>query len=224
MARRSIETLTLKQRERASAFTLLELLVVITIIIILVSMLFPAFRGIQDQAKRTQAKNDLNQIATAISAFYTEYGRYPVVTTTTNDAAATYSTNNHIVFDVLRYDTTRDNLTVTGLNPRQIVFIAPPIAKDQTTPKLGVQTSSGEWYDPWGYAYNITIDANYNSVAKGPPYTDLTGTYSAATDGSGETGPKTGAIGWSVGPDGTRAANYKDPATGIQSDDVISWQ
>src|SRR5262249_52138612 len=40
------------------AFTLIELLVVITVIAILMALLFPAFRGVQDQAKRTQAKND----------------------------------------------------------------------------------------------------------------------------------------------------------------------
>jgi len=50
------------------AFTLIELLVVIIIIAILVGFLFPAFRGVQDQAKRTQAKNDLSQIVTAVNA------------------------------------------------------------------------------------------------------------------------------------------------------------
>src|SRR3989449_2467136 len=64
-------------------FTLIELLVVIAIIAILAGLLFPAFRGVQDQAKRTQAKNDLTQIVTAVNAFYTEYGRYPAVTADT---------------------------------------------------------------------------------------------------------------------------------------------
>lgn len=59
-------------------FTLIELLVVITIIVILMGLLFPAFRGVQDQAKRTQAKNDLSQIVTAVNAYYTEYGKYPL--------------------------------------------------------------------------------------------------------------------------------------------------
>ena len=40
-------------------------------------LLFPAFRGVQDQAKKTQAKNDLTQIVTAVNAYYTEYGKYP---------------------------------------------------------------------------------------------------------------------------------------------------
>ena len=41
-------------------------------------LLFPAFRGVQDQAKKTQSKNDLTQIVTAVNAFYTEYGKYPI--------------------------------------------------------------------------------------------------------------------------------------------------
>src|SRR5213082_491719 len=60
------------------AFTLIELLVVIAIIAVLIGLLFPAFRAVQDQAKRTQAKNDLTQIVNAVNAFYTDYGRYPL--------------------------------------------------------------------------------------------------------------------------------------------------
>src|SRR5437764_493945 len=61
-------------------FTLIELLVVIAIIAILIGLLFPAFQAVQSQAKRTQAKNDLTQIVTAVNAYYTEYGKYPLVT------------------------------------------------------------------------------------------------------------------------------------------------
>ncbi len=111
---------------RAGGFTLVELLIVIAIIAILIGLLFPAFKGVQDQAKRTQAKNDLTQIVTAVNAFYTEYGRYP--TTATTDATATYgpggsTTENGGLFS---------ELGATGsftLNTRQIVFMSPPGAK-----------------------------------------------------------------------------------------------
>src|SRR5437764_10672512 len=108
-----------RTREHASAFTLIELLVVIAIIIILAGLLFPAFRGVQEQARRTQAKNDLTQIVAAVNAYYTEYGKYPINTTVKGTGDATYSTDNNALFDVLR------NLTgiVPGnaLNLRAIV-------------------------------------------------------------------------------------------------------
>ena len=69
-----------------AAFTLIELLVVIAIIAILIGLLFPAFKAVQDQAKKTQAKNDLTQIVNAVNAFYTEYGKYPVSSSITTDA------------------------------------------------------------------------------------------------------------------------------------------
>ena len=40
----------MRSYERSRAFTLIELLVVISIIIVLMGLLFPAFRGVQDQA------------------------------------------------------------------------------------------------------------------------------------------------------------------------------
>jgi len=63
----------IRNPKRQCGFTLIELLVVITVIAILMALLFPAFKGVQDQAKRTQAKNDVTQIATAVNAYYTEY-------------------------------------------------------------------------------------------------------------------------------------------------------
>src|SRR5438105_9360247 len=120
-----------------NGFTLIELLIVISIIVILMGLLFPAFKGVQDQAKRTQAKNDLTQIVTAVNAFYTEYGRYP--TTATTDATATYgpasSNANSAVFNELRG-------VSSELNTRQSVFIRPPDAKDPTAQRSGLARKS----------------------------------------------------------------------------------
>ncbi len=208
------------------AFTLIELLVVIAIIIILAGLLFPAFSGVQEQARRTQAKNDLTQIVTAVNAYYTEYGKYPIDTTVKGTGDATYSADNNALFDVLRSmtGTTPGNV----LNPRAIVFINPPPAKDQTNPKSGIRTSTGIWFDPWGSAYNVAIDGNYNNIVRGPSYTDfLATTYTTATDGSGDVGVGTGVIAWSLGADqrlGNNGDNRYRNASGVQSDDVISWQ
>ncbi len=66
------------RRENQNGFTLLELLVVIAIVVVLAGLLFPAVQSVLERAKKVQAKNDLTQIVTAVNAFYTEYGRYPI--------------------------------------------------------------------------------------------------------------------------------------------------
>ncbi|HME87584.1 MAG TPA: prepilin-type N-terminal cleavage/methylation domain-containing protein [Chthoniobacterales bacterium] len=189
-------------------FTLMELLIVIAIIVILMGLLFPAFKGVQDQAKRTQAKNDLTQIVTAVNAFYTEYGKYP---TTVTSGDATYGpggsdTENGDVFKELRG-------TSTALNTRQVVFINPPVAKDQTNPKSGIKSSSSGYYDPWGTEYAVAMDANYdNQVAN--PYGN--------NNGAGADPLRQGAIAWSLGKDTALGNNGDGKYT--NSDDAISWQ
>jgi len=194
------------------AFTLIELLVVIIIIAILVGFLFPAFRGVQDQAKRTQAKNDLSQIVTAVNAYYTEYGKYP----TTSTIDVTFSTDNNTLFDILR------NMTGTtpgnASNSRSIIFLDVPAAKDQTNSKSGIKTSTGVWYDPWGSPYNAAIDGTYDNQIANP--------YGAA-GGAGTDPLRQGVIAWSLGSDvklGNNGDNLYKNASGVQSDDVISWQ
>ena len=203
-------------QKSSSAFTLIELLVVIAIIAILIGLLFPAFRAVQDQARRTQAKNDLTQIVNAVNAYYTDYGKYPIAALGADVTFTAAAANNNTLFDVLR------NMTGTNpgntSNPRGIVFVQPPQAKDQNNPKSGVQASTGVWYDPWGSPYNVAIDGNYNNIVRAPNYTDLASTYVTATDGSGDVGVGTGVISWSIGSDGQQATAYKG------SDDVISWQ
>src|SRR5436853_4172265 len=103
-----------------NGFTLIELLIVISIIVILMGLLFPAFKGVQDQAKRTQAKNDLTQIVTAVNAFYTEYGRYPVLST--SKQYGTYDgTNNDQLLNILRGSPLGQEQG--DLNPKKIVFL-----------------------------------------------------------------------------------------------------
>src|SRR5437016_14623487 len=107
-----------KSPGRSSAFTLIELLVVIAIIAILIGLLFPAFRAVQNQAKQTQAKNDLTQIVNAVNAFYTDYGKYPLVTDDTIFGPAGTTIN-------MLFRESLDTADATQ-NPRQIVFISPP--------------------------------------------------------------------------------------------------
>jgi prepilin-type N-terminal cleavage/methylation domain-containing protein len=195
----------LQERRSLRAFTLIELLVVIAIIIILAGLLYPAYQAAQSQAKRTQAKNDLTQIATAVNAYYTEYGKYPLATNDNN------ITNNAALLDVLRAIDTPNN-------PRVIVFINPPYVKDPANPRsgIGTTTGAGQYFDPWGTAYVIKIDGDYNNQLANP-----------YTLNAGAAPLQIGVIAWSFGKD-TQSQSVPGPApdkkTGTNDDDVISWQ
>ena len=204
------------------AFTLIELLVVIAIILILVGLLFPAFKAVQDQAKRTQAKNDLTQIVNATNAFYTEYGKYPISGTTeiTFGPGGTPGTNETL-FTELRgcsNPPTGSCPAAATINTRQIVFISPPDVKNATSPRSGIGTATGnngQYFDPWGTNYVIRIDGDYDNQVVNP--------YSANAGATPNL--QIGVIAWSLGLDGSGPpAVTGDKNTGVFADDVISWQ
>ena len=192
--------------ESQRAFTLIELLVVIVIIATLMGLAFPVFQSIQNSAKRTQAKNDLTQIVTTVNAFYTEYGKYP--TTANTDAAATYGsgTSSDVLFKELRANG-------GTLNTRQVVFISPAEDASQASPK-GKIGSDGQFHDPWGSAYVIRMDADYDNQITPNPY--------GANNGAGPDPIRQGVIAWSLGKDTKLGNNGNNIFT--SSDDVISWQ
>lgn len=195
---------------RLAGFTLIELLVVILIVAVLMGLAFPAFQGIQDQAKRLQARNDLVQIVTAVNAFYAEYGRYPLATADTIYGPATNP--NVALFNELRATAGQTQ------NPRRIVFISPPDVRDPARPRSGIGTSSGagQFFDPWGVAYHVEIDGNYNNQIDINPY----------SANAGSSPLRTGVIAWSFGKDGLSQSTStpSDKNIGTNKDDVISWQ
>lgn len=199
-----------------SAFTLVELLTVIAIIAVLMGILFPTIGAAIESAKKTQAKNDELQIVNAVKAYYTEYGKYPVLSTEqgTDKEFKAGGTSTDNLLNVLRANGQgRDNPTgPDNLNPRRIVFLEVPNVKVDTAGKRknGVG-GDGIFYDPWGNAYSIKIDSNYDN--------NLTNPY---TSNAGPTTLNTGAIAWSIGRDSKGGSG--DKSTGDQKDDVISWQ
>jgi prepilin-type N-terminal cleavage/methylation domain-containing protein len=203
------------------AFTLIEILVVMTLIAILVGIGVPAFTSVMEQARKTQAKNEEQQIIAAVNAFYTEYGKYPLVTADTT-LTGTSTPSNGDLFFTLRAVSGGVNLN-NAVNTRAIVFIQPPVSKDQTKPRSGIKTLNSIWYDPWGSPYNVMIDGNYdNSLAN--PYADAPGGATLYN----------GVIVWSFGKNGVlgggpAAVGFSSSEGGSAnnfsgSGDVISWQ
>jgi type II secretion system protein G len=129
-------------------FTLIELLIVIAIIGILMALLFPAVGSAIDAARRAQAKNDVTQIATAITAYETEYGRLPGSNSSESGAPV-----DKTLVETLTAQNTNDN-------PRKITFIEINAWKKG---KSGTN-SSGVFLDPWGGQYYVALDYNYDNT------------------------------------------------------------
>jgi type II secretion system protein G len=125
-------------------FTIIELLVVVAILGVLMSLLFPAVQGALDAAKKAQAKNDVTQIATAVVAFDMEYGRMP----STNSAPEELKGG---LLDAL----VGSNDT---MNPRKIVFIE---VLNFKRGKGGI--SNGIFVDPWANPYYVALDTDYDN-------------------------------------------------------------
>ena len=155
-------------RQKSSAFTLIELLIVIVIIAILASVAFPVTALVMEQARRSEANNEVTQIKNAISAYELEYSKLP------------FPPGNGGEGD-LRLDTFQDNIisvlsgyNVDGLNPREKPFYQGKRAKDAKTrekPKGGVFGTDEQLQlaDPWGREYHIKIDSNYDNILEDLP-------------------------------------------------------
>jgi len=70
---------------RRRGFTLVELLVVITIIGILVSLLLPAVNSARESARKLQCANNCKQLGLALSAYHTAFGIFPPSSTWRNN-------------------------------------------------------------------------------------------------------------------------------------------
>jgi len=68
---------TIQRGRRQGAFTLVEMLLVITIIGILAALVVPKMMGRSEQARQAAARSDLSSIKTALDAFEVDNGYYP---------------------------------------------------------------------------------------------------------------------------------------------------
>ncbi len=76
MKRRSPNTLTASQQGRR-AFTLIELMIAIVIILILLGLLIPAIGAVRLAAQRAQVRTEISGLEAAITAFHADFGMDP---------------------------------------------------------------------------------------------------------------------------------------------------
>lgn len=70
-------TLTQRPLQQRSAFTLVELLIVIAIIAVLAAMIFPAAKAARESGIRSRVKSERALVETSIESYKAKYGHYP---------------------------------------------------------------------------------------------------------------------------------------------------
>lgn len=113
---------------------LIAVCTVILVLFLAAAMLFPRVSG-GESAPRAAAKNDVVQLASAITAYQTEYGHLP---------RGANGPVNRALADVLT------GIDATA-NPRKIVFME--IAPWKL--KRGGTNAAGDFLDPWGNPYFV---------------------------------------------------------------------
>jgi prepilin-type N-terminal cleavage/methylation domain-containing protein len=247
-----MKTSLLRARRSRRAFTLIELLVVIAIIAILAAMLLPALSKSKEKAKIAQAKTEMSQLVTAIKSYESAYSRFPAppgtqaggndVSFGTTNVAGNLATvisipTNAAVIAILMDLETYGNGNDTPnkghvLNPQRTAFLNAKKVSDNTSPGVGLD---GEYRDPWGNPYIISLDLSYNEhtrdalysrrgVSQDAAQTGLKGLFNPTTGGATDEFEHNGQFMiWSLGPD-KKADTGTKANEGVNKDNVLSWQ
>jgi prepilin-type N-terminal cleavage/methylation domain-containing protein len=151
-----------------AGFSLMEMLVVISIIILLAGLTFGGFAFVKDKQARSQAEIQVKLLENALVAYHADNGEYPLYPR----ADAKGGTSR--IFNALYPATAGEKVYLTELNP-----------KNDTQGWLEGQTGTAglKIYDPWGneYYYRTSNPTKPDSVfSSNHPDFDL---WSAGPDG-----------------------------------------
>lgn len=139
-----------------SAFTLIEMLVVMVILGILAAILTPVVKNGLRSARKNQARTEVKAIETAVRAYLQEYGKLPIPNTAQGGAEPNEylaeGTNSNWIIKVLTYADPQGFPENTTMNQRGIVFL-----------DTASNAKEGTFLDPWGRQYALHFDSDYTS-------------------------------------------------------------
>ena len=186
----------------ARAFTLIELLTVISIIAILSAISLNVVKGVKERAAVSQSKAELASLSQALEMYKLQYGDYPQTGSAANSAAAKDASGEPIapsatdgpgiLFNALTGK--RGPLPAeTKIAGKAYVDLARLAVQSPTTmPAAGANTVANAFVDPWGNRYLYYYKTGTSSAwTKNPSYIllsvgpdETTGIDTVLTDGS----------------------------------------
>ncbi len=156
-------------RRAHSGFTLVELLVVISIIVVLAAMSFGAANMAINKAKRLQSTNDARNLQQGVENFAREYSRLPDFGAQGDEARTEGEAGAELLTILLGKEEVSDSMQ----NKRQIAFVN---FKENSNKNKGglIYTNKGSGgrpeglYDAWGNPFYIKIDTEYDNELEDP--------------------------------------------------------
>lgn len=234
---------TPSQTCRRAGFSLVEILVVVTIICVLMGLLLVAVKPVMNSMRTKQAQNTCVQIVTAVKAYHVDYGKFPLLDpnastledTVAGDPNMGAPLTNNTLFYTLRNIPSGPNQDYAA-NPQRTVYFQDKVAKvnAQGVARTGFfdQTANGGTppaeresclYDPWGRQYGVIIDGDGDGrIDLRNFYTDFSGVQTP-----GGRAPRWQAGAFSMGTDerlGMNGDRSYRKSMSEKSDDVISWE
>lgn len=139
----------------STGFSLVELLVVVSIIGLLVGLAATAVPKALDAGDKAKAKGDLTAIVAAVKAYKQEYGQWPVAKSKMDQASDEFNswygppTTKQESMDLMKILSGDMTIQKEGqtMNPKGVRFLE------------GAKTD-GTFQDPWGTQYCVKMDTN----------------------------------------------------------------